>query len=64
MAKDIDGGEVRDTYGRLIEVTGDRSGAVRLDMGLTDRMVTPEIWEELDAKVRASFRPELLAAEA
>ena len=62
MNENIDGGEVRDTYGRLIEVVGDLSGAVRLDMGLTDRMLTPELWDELDRKVRASFRPELLAA--
>jgi hypothetical protein len=59
--EDIYGGEVRDTYGRTIEVTGDRSGAVRLDIGLNDRMLTPAMWDELDAKVRAAFRPELLA---
>jgi hypothetical protein len=63
MNENIDGGEIRDTYGRTIEVTGDRSGAVRLDMGLTDRMVTPEQWDELDRKVRAAFRPELLVEE-
>ena len=59
--EDIYGGEVRDTYGRAIEVTGDRSGAVCLGIGLNDRMLTPAMWEELDAKVRAAFRPELLA---
>lgn len=63
MSKDTNGGEVFDTYGRRIGVVGDRSGAVRLDLGLTDRMLTPELWEALDAKVRASFRPELLGPE-
>lgn len=63
MQQDTNGGEVFDTYGRRVGVVGDRSGAVRLDLGLTDLMLTPELWEALDAKVRASFRPELLAAE-
>ena len=61
---DTDGGQVSDTYGRGVRVVGDRSGAVRLDLGLTDLMVTPEIWDDLDRKVRAAFRPERLAAEA
>jgi hypothetical protein len=60
---DIDGGHVTDTYGREVEVVGDRSGAVRLDLGLSDLMFTPELWDALDAKVRAAFRPELLAEE-
>lgn len=59
----IYGGAVLDTYERPVHVVGDRSGAVRLDLGPTDRMFTPELWEALDAKVRAAFRPELLAAE-
>lgn len=63
MQQDTDGGHVEDTYGRRIRVVGDRSGAVRLDLGLSDLMLTPELWAALDAKVRASFRPELLAAE-
>lgn len=61
--ENTNGGEVFDTYGRRIGVVGDLSGAVRLDLGLTDRMLTPELWDELDAKVRAAFRPELLAAD-
>jgi hypothetical protein len=61
ITKDTDGGAVEDTYGRLVRVVGDRSGAVRLDLGLSDLMVTPEIWADLDRRVRASFRPELLA---
>lgn len=64
MDQDTKGGEVFDTYERRVAVVGDRSGAVRLDFGLTDRMVTPEIWADLDAKVRAAFRPELLAQES
>jgi hypothetical protein len=60
---DTDGGLVEDTYGRGIRVVGDRSGAVRLDLGLTDRMLTPELWDDLDARVRKAFRPELLAEE-
>jgi hypothetical protein len=63
MQQDTNGGEVFDTYGRQIGVVGDRSGAVRLDLGLTDRMLTPELWDELDRKVRATFRPELLTAD-
>jgi hypothetical protein len=61
LTKDTDGGAVEDTYGRRIGVVGDRSGVVRLDLGVRDLMVTPEIWAELDRKVRAAFRPELLA---
>jgi hypothetical protein len=63
MGKDIAGGYVSDTYGREVGVVGDRSGAVRLDLGLSDLMLTPEIWDDLDRKVRAAFRPELLAQE-
>jgi hypothetical protein len=32
-------------------------------MGLTDLMLTPEIWDDLDRRVRAGFRPELLAED-
>jgi hypothetical protein len=62
-AQDTDHGEVFDTYGRRVGVVGDRSGAVRLDMGLTDLMLTPEIWDDLDRRVRAGFRPGLLAED-
>jgi hypothetical protein len=59
--QDTDQGTVCDTYGRAVKVVGDRSGAVRLDLGLTDLMLTPAIWDDLDRRVRAAFRPELLA---
>lgn len=59
--QDTDQGVVYDTYGRGVRVVGDRSGAARLDLGLTDLMFTPELWADLDRRVRAGFRPELLA---
>lgn len=59
--QDTDQGVVYDTYGRGVRVAGDRSGAARLDLGLTDLMFTPELWADLDRRVRAGFRPELLA---
>jgi hypothetical protein len=62
MNEDTDHGVVSDTYGRGIRVVGDRSGAVRLDLGLSDLMVTPAIWDDLDQRVRAAFRPALLDA--
>jgi hypothetical protein len=63
LAKDTDHGVVYDSYGAGIGVTGDRSGAVILSYGFTTRMLTPEVWDELDAKVRAAFRPELLTQD-
>ena len=63
MDEDTRHGEVYDAYGRRIEVTGDRSGAVRLDMGPADLLLTPEQWDDLDRRVRAAFRPELPAQQ-
>jgi hypothetical protein len=57
---DTDHGTVDDEYGRRVRVVGDRSGAVRLDLGLSDLMLTPEQWDDLDRRVRAALRPERL----
>ncbi len=40
-------GSVEDTYGRDVKVYRDRSGAVRLVMGLTDLMLPEEQWTDL-----------------
>lgn len=56
-------GTVADTYGREVGVVGDRSGAARLDLGLTDLMFLPEMWDDLDFRVRSAFRPDRLEAE-
>lgn len=42
-------GEVEDSYGRRIEVWLDRSGAVKLGLGLTDLMLPRGDWEDLAA---------------
>jgi hypothetical protein len=63
MERNIEFGKVEDTYGRQVTVVADRSGAVRLDMGLSDLMFTPELWDDLDRRVRSAFRPELLAPD-
>jgi hypothetical protein len=54
--QDTEFGAVEDSHGRRVKVVADRSGAVRLDLGLTDLMFTAEQWAELTARGDRAIR--------